>query len=166
MPGASSAGGSAAPPMRASFLIPWSRPSTTADLCGRAALFIIATGACRGRAVRVDQVHRAAGGGRHRPSVGGIGDSYDNALAEAIMGLYKTEVMRRRGPWCSLETVEFATLAWVDWFNHRRLLEPIGNIPPPRRRRPIMPSSRRSPWRRDSNQMASNFPDTVHRFNR
>jgi transposase InsO family protein len=64
------------------------------------------------------------------PSVGSVGDSYDNALAETINGLYKTEVIRRRGPWRSLEAVEFATLEWVHWFNHRRLLEPIGNIPP------------------------------------
>ncbi len=58
------------------------------------------------------------------------GDSYDNALAETINGLYKAEVIHRRGPWRSFEAVEFATLEWVDWFNHRRLLEPIGNIPP------------------------------------
>ncbi len=64
------------------------------------------------------------------PSVGSVGDSYDNALAETIIGLYKTEVIRRRGPWRNLEAVEFATLEWVDWFNHRRLLGPIGNIPP------------------------------------
>jgi len=64
------------------------------------------------------------------PSVGSIGDSYDNALAESVIGLYKTEVIRRRGPWRNLEAVEFATLEWVDWFNNRRLLEPIGNIPP------------------------------------
>jgi putative transposase len=64
------------------------------------------------------------------PSVGSVGDSYDNALAETINGLYKAEVIRRRGPWKNLEAVEFATLEWVDWFNHRRLLEPIGNIPP------------------------------------
>jgi putative transposase len=64
------------------------------------------------------------------PSVGSVGDSYDNALAETINGLYKTEVIRRRGPWRNLEAVEFATLEWVDWFNNRRLLEPIGNIPP------------------------------------
>lgn len=64
------------------------------------------------------------------PSVGSVGDSYDNALAETINGLFKTEVVRRRGPWRSLEAVEFATLEWVDWFNNRRLLEPIGNIPP------------------------------------
>jgi transposase InsO family protein len=64
------------------------------------------------------------------PSVGSVGDSYDNALAESIIGLYKTEVIRRRGPWRNLEAVEYATLEWVDWFNNRRLLEPIGNIPP------------------------------------
>ena len=64
------------------------------------------------------------------PSVGSVGDSYDNALAETINGLYKAEVIHRRGPWRSFEAVEFATLEWVDWFNTRRLLEPIGNIPP------------------------------------
>jgi len=64
------------------------------------------------------------------PSVGSVGDSYDNALAETINGLYNAEVIHRRGPWRSFEAVEFATLEWVDWFNHRRLLEPIGNIPP------------------------------------
>jgi transposase InsO family protein len=64
------------------------------------------------------------------PSVGSVGDSYDNALAETIFGLFKTEVIRPNGPWRSLEEVEFATLEWVDWFNNRRLLEPIGDIPP------------------------------------
>ena len=64
------------------------------------------------------------------PSVGSVGDSYDNALAETVIGLFKTEVIHRRGPWRGLEAVEFATLEWVDWFNKRRLLEPIGNIPP------------------------------------
>jgi transposase InsO family protein len=64
------------------------------------------------------------------PSVGSRGDSYDNALAESIIGLFKTEVIRRLGPWRHLEAVEFATLDWVDWFNHRRLLEPIGDMPP------------------------------------
>ncbi len=63
-------------------------------------------------------------------SVGSCGDSYDNALAETIIGLYKTELIRRRGPWTGLDEVEYATLEWVDWFNHRRLLEPIGHIPP------------------------------------
>ena len=64
------------------------------------------------------------------PSVGSVGDFYDNALAETINGLYKAEVIHRRGPWRGFEAVEFATLEWVDWFNNRRLLEPIGNIPP------------------------------------
>jgi transposase InsO family protein len=64
------------------------------------------------------------------PSVGSVGDSYDNALAESVIGLYKAEVIHRRGPWRHGEAVEFATLEWVDWFNNRRLLEPIGNIPP------------------------------------
>ena len=64
------------------------------------------------------------------PSVGSVGDSYDNALAESINGLFKAEVIWRRGPWRSMEAVEFATLEWVDWFNKRRLLEPIGNVPP------------------------------------
>ena len=64
------------------------------------------------------------------PSVGSVGDSYDNALAETIIGLFKAEVIHRRGPWRNAEAVEFATLEWVDWFNNRRLLEPIGNIPP------------------------------------
>ena len=64
------------------------------------------------------------------PSVGSVGDSYDNALAETVIGLYKTEVINRCGPWRSLESVEFATLEWVDWFNNRRLLEPIGHVPP------------------------------------
>jgi transposase InsO family protein len=64
------------------------------------------------------------------PSVGSVGDSYDNALAETINGLFKTEVIRRRGPWRTMKAVEFATLEWVDWYNTRRLLEPIGNMPP------------------------------------
>jgi putative transposase len=64
------------------------------------------------------------------PSVGSVGDSYDNALAETINGLYKAEVIHRQGPWRSFEQVELATLNWVHWFNHKRLLEPIGYIPP------------------------------------
>jgi len=64
------------------------------------------------------------------PSVGSRGDSYGNALAESIIGLFKTEVIQRQGPWRHLEAVEFATLTWVDWFNTRRLLEPIGYVPP------------------------------------
>jgi putative transposase len=64
------------------------------------------------------------------PSIGSRGDAYDNALAESVIGLFKTEVIRLKGPWRHLEAVEFATLDWVDWFNHRRLLEPIGYLPP------------------------------------
>ena len=64
------------------------------------------------------------------PSVGSVGDSYDNAMAETINGLFKAEVIHRCGPWRNFEAVEDATLNWVDWFNNRRLLEPIGNIPP------------------------------------
>ena len=65
-------------------------------------------------------------------SVGSVGDSYDNAMAETINGLFKTEVIHHpdKGPWRTLDQVEYATLEWVDWFNNRRLLEPIGNIPP------------------------------------
>lgn len=65
-----------------------------------------------------------------RPSVGSVGDSYDNALAETVIGLFKTEVIRRRGPWKSFDAVEYATLEWVDWFNTRRLFAPIGYQPP------------------------------------
>ena len=64
------------------------------------------------------------------PSVGSVGDSYDNALAETINGLYKAEVIHRKGSWKSMDAVEYATLIWVDWFNNRRLLGPIGHIPP------------------------------------
>ena len=64
------------------------------------------------------------------PSVGSVGDSYDNALAETIIGLYKTELIRQRGPWRNIEDVEYATLAWVDWFNHQRLFQPIDDVPP------------------------------------
>lgn len=64
------------------------------------------------------------------PSVGSRGDSYDNALAESVIGLFTTEVIRRQGPWKHLEDVEFATLKWVWWFNQDRLLEPIGYVPP------------------------------------
>lgn len=72
---------------------------------------------------------RLADAGLER-SVGSVGDSYDNALAETINGLYKTEVIRRHGPWRNIDDVEYATLVWVDWFNNRRLLEPLGYVPP------------------------------------
>jgi putative transposase len=96
------------------------------------------------RPVQGGLIHHSDRGGQHlsiryterllqagiEPSVGSVGDSYDNALAESVIGLFKTEVIRRCGPWRSLEAVEYATLEWVDWFNHRRLLEPIGTMPP------------------------------------
>jgi len=63
-------------------------------------------------------------------SVGSVGDSYDNAMAESVNGLYKTEVIKHGGPWRSAEAVEYATFVWVDWFNNRRLLGPIGHVPP------------------------------------
>ena len=64
------------------------------------------------------------------PSVGSVGDAYDNAMAESVIGLYKTEAIKKRGPWKNHQAVKFATLAWTDWFSNRRLLEPIVNIPP------------------------------------
>ena len=79
--------------------------------------------------VSIKYTERLTGAGVE-PSVGSVGDSYDNALAETINGLYKAEVIHRCGPWRSLEAVEYATLEWVDWFNNRRLLEPIGHVPP------------------------------------
>ena len=88
---------------------------------------ITATGAAQYLSIKYTERLAEAG---IEPSVGSVGDSYDNALAETINGLYKAEVIHRRGPWRTMEVVEFATLEWVDWFNNRRLLEPIGNIPP------------------------------------
>ena len=64
------------------------------------------------------------------PSVGSVGDSYDNAMAESVIGLFKTEVIRQGGPWRGLEDVEFATLEWISWYNKQRLLEPLGYVPP------------------------------------
>ncbi len=92
-----------------------------------AASSITATGGVQYVSIKYTERLAAAG---VEPSVGSVGDSYDNALAETINGLYKAEVIWRRGPWRSFEQVEFATLEWVDWFNNRRLLAPIGNIPP------------------------------------
>jgi transposase InsO family protein len=79
--------------------------------------------------VSIRYTERLAEAGIER-SVGSVGDSYDNALAETIIGLFKAEVIWRRGPWRSIDAVEFAVLEWVDWFNHRRLLEPLDYLPP------------------------------------
>ena len=95
-------------------------------------------------------------------SVGSVGDSYDNALAESVIGLFKTEVIRRRGPWRSIDDVEFATLEWVDWFNNRRLLEPIGYVPPGRVRGGLLSAVRtpQPPWL-DSTKRVSGKPGAV-----
>ena len=95
------------------------------------------------------------------PSVGSVGDSYDNALAETINGLYKAEVIHRRGPWRSFEAVEFATLEWVDWFNNRRLMEPIGYIPPAEAEQRYYAMLDERNWQRNSNQTASGKPGAV-----
>lgn len=95
------------------------------------------------------------------PSVGSVGDSYDNALAETINGLFKAEVIHRCGPWRSFEALEFATLEWVAWFNTHRLLEPIGNGLPPRPKRATSLRPRHKPWPPDPNRMASGKPGAV-----
>ena len=105
----------------------WSRRSTIAAATAPAALVHHSDRGTQYLSMRYTERLADAG---IAPSVGSRGDSYDNALAESVIGLYKTEVIQRRGPWRSLEAVEFATLEWVDWFNTRRLLEPIGYVPP------------------------------------
>ena len=82
-----------------------------------------------GQYLSIRYTERLADAGIER-SVGSVGDSYDNALAETVIGLFKTEEIRRCGPWKGLEDVEFATLEWVAWYNHQRLLEPLGYVPP------------------------------------
>ena len=113
--------------MRALCSMHWSRLSTSGAQPIAAASSTIVTAAASTSRSSTPSAWAEAG---IEPSVGSVGDSYDNALAETINGLYKAEVIHRRGPWRSFEAVEYATLEWVDWFNHRRLLEPIGNIPP------------------------------------
>jgi len=114
-------GGLAVRPMRASFWMPLSKPFINASQHGINSCIILIAG--RKYTERLAEAKIA-------PSVGSVGGSYDNALAETINGLFKAEVIHRRGPWRSFEAVEYATLEWIDWFNNRRLLEPIGNIPP------------------------------------
>jgi Integrase core domain len=87
-----------------------------------------------------------------------VGDSYDNALAETINGLYKAEVVHRRGPWRTFEAVEFATLEWVDWFNNRRLLEPIGFIPPAEAEDSVPSTNRKGSNGSDSVEKPLNWP--------
>ena len=113
--------------MRASSWTLSNRRSMTEGPPAAAASSIIAIAASQYLSIKYTERLAEAG---IEPSVSSVGDSYDNALAETINGLYKAEVIHRRGPWRNFEAVEFATLEWVDWFNNRRLLEPIGFIPP------------------------------------
>jgi putative transposase len=99
------------------------------DRCGTGAAGLVHHSDRGTQYLSMRYTERLAGAGI-APSVGSRGDSYDNAMAESIIGLFKTEVIQRKGPWRHLEAVEFATLEWVDWFNHRRLLEPMGYVPP------------------------------------
>jgi hypothetical protein len=96
------------------------------------------------------------------PSVGSVGDSYDNALAETINGLYKAEVIHQRGPWRNFEAVEFSTLEWVDWFNHRRLLEPSETYRQPKLKSGITLCYTKQPWPHNLSEMASGKPGAVH----
>src|SRR5690606_10116394 len=96
------------------------------------------------------------------PSVGSTGSAYDNALAETINGLYKTEVIHRRAPWKTKAAVELATLEWVSWFNHQRLLEPIGDIPPAEPKRDTIGNLQRRLWNLFYfNQKASAIPGAI-----
>jgi putative transposase len=108
-------------------VLPIARPPITRRAGGRPRPAGAATRSSQYLAIRYTERLAEAGA---VTSVGSRGDSYDNALAETIIGLYKAELIRRRGPWRGLDEVEYATLEWVDWFNHRRLLEPIGHVPP------------------------------------
>jgi hypothetical protein len=81
-------------------------------------------------AVHLDPLHERLAKAGAKPSIGSVGDSYDNAMAESIIGLFKTEVIRCQGPWRNRDAVEMATLEWVDWYNNRRLFEALGDIPP------------------------------------
>ena len=120
---------------------------------------IIPTGGSQYVSIRYSERLAEAG---IEPSVGSVGDSYDNALAETINGLYKAGVIHRRGPWRSFEAVEFATLEWVDWSNHRRLLEPIGNIPPAEAEARYYAMLDEPAWPHNFTQTASGKPGAVH----
>lgn len=112
------------------------------------------------RAVSIKYTERLGEAGIES-SVGSVGDSYDTALAETINGLYKAELIHRRGPWRSFEAVEYATLEWVDWFNHRRLLEPIGNIPPAETEEQYYVMTKQPTMQLNLNQTASGKPGAV-----
>jgi transposase InsO family protein len=127
MPAASWAGALAGRPMLASFWMLWNRKFMTAARPRARGWSPTATGGCQYPSLRDTEPLVEA---RIEPSLGSAGDSHDTTLAETINGPFKAEVIHRRGPWRSLEPVEYATLEWADGFNNRRLPEPIGNIPP------------------------------------
>ena len=118
---------STADPGRSSAGRPQPKPSTTSY--GRSNKQVLQRLVEPGQYVSVAYTERLAEIGA-RPSIGSIGDSYDNSLAESVNGLYKTELIRRRSPWRNVEHVELETLAWVEWFNNRRLHSELGDIPP------------------------------------
>src|SRR5690606_11831550 len=99
------------------------------DRLGRGAKPLIHHSDAGGQYLSIRYTERLAEAGIE-PSVGSVGDSFDNAMAESVIGLYKTELVRNRGPWPGLDDLELATLEWVDWFNHRRLFHELGRIPP------------------------------------
>lgn len=101
------------------------------------------------RAISEYSLERTAGGSGHRAIGPQCRDSYDNALAETINGLFKAEVIHRRGPWRSFEAVEYAALEWMDWFNNRRPLEPIRNIPPAEAEANFHAAPETEPWPRN-----------------
>ena len=163
MPGASSAGACQQHCTPTSCSMPWSRRCTTRQPDQRRRSSITATEESQYVSIRYTERLAEAG---IEPSVGSVGDSYDNALAETINGLYKAEVIHRRGPWRNFEAVEFATLEWVDWFNHRRLLEPIGNIPPAEAEATLLsPARRASHGGLTQTKRPPAKPGAVHFFN-
>jgi hypothetical protein len=161
LPAVSLAGGCRARPA------PISCPTRASRRCGivarsaKAASRTTATAACN-VSIRYSERLLEAG---IEPYVGNVGDSYDNALAETINGLFKAEVIHRRDPWRSAEAVEFATLEWIDWFNNRRLLEPIGNIPPAEAEARHYAQADEHAMERDLNQTASGKPGAVQKSN-
>ncbi|MFO1209440.1 MAG: IS3 family transposase [Amaricoccus sp.] len=143
-PGASSAGRVSPNYKQALSSMPWNRRCTRASRERGAGLVYSDRGV---QYLSIRYAERLAEAGIV-PSVGSVGDSYDNALAETVIGLFKAEVIHRRGPWRSREDVEIAALEWVDWFNTRRLLDPIWPHPTRRSRRPLLRRAGHPPCRR------------------
>jgi hypothetical protein len=160
MRAASSAGGSAARPMPASFSMPWNRPCTSGRPVHRGAWCITAT-AARNMSIRYTERLAEAG---IEPSVGSVGDSYDNALAETINGLFKAEVIHRRGPWRSFEAVEYATLNGSTGSTTAACWSRSATSRRQRPRPTTTPLWKLKPWPRNSNQTASGKPGAVQRW--